>query len=71
MTGPTRPTPRTRAVRRRSRAWLPVVAGLPMVQIIGCTGADLLDAVQLELSRAAGSFVFNSALTVARNLLDV
>ncbi len=67
----TRPTPHSRAGRRRLRAGLAAVAGLPMVQIVGCTGADLLDAAQLELSRAAGSFVFNSALTVARNLLDV
>ena len=67
----TRPTPRTWAGRRRPRPWLAAVVGLPMVQIVGCTGADLLDAAQLELSRAAGSFVFNSALTVARNLLDV
>ncbi len=71
MTRPTCPTPRTRAVRRRLRAGLVAVSGLPMVQILGCTGADLLDAVQLELSRAAGSFVFGSALTVARNVLDV
>ena len=62
----TRPTPRT----RRLRAWLAITAGLPMVQIVGCTGADLLDAAQLELSRAAGNFVFSSALTVALNLLD-
>lgn len=67
----TQPTQRTRAVRRRLRAWLGVAAGLPLVQIVGCTGADLLDAAQLELSRAAASFVFNSALTVARNVLDV
>ena len=67
----TRPTPLTRAGRRRSRAWLAAVAGLPMMQIVGCTGADLLDAAQLELSRAAASFVFSSALTVARNVLDV
>ncbi len=66
-----RPTPQTRAGRRRLRAGLAAVAGLPMVQIVGCTSADLLDAVQLELSRAAGGFVFSSALTVARNLLDV
>ncbi len=67
----TRPTPQSRVGRRRLRAGLAAVAGLPMVQIVGCTGADLLDAVQLELSRAAASFVFNSALTVARNVLDV
>ncbi len=65
----TRPTPRTWAVWRWRRVWL-AAAGLPLVQIVGCTGADLLDAVQLELSRAAGNFVFSSALTVAENLLD-
>jgi hypothetical protein len=58
-------------VWHRRRAWLATVAGLPLVQIVGCTGADLLDAAQLELSRAAGNFVFSSALTVAQNLLDV
>ena len=67
----THSTPRTRVVWRRRRAWAAAVAGLPLVQLVGCTGADLLDAVQLELSRAAGNFVFSSALTVAENLLDV
>ena len=66
-----RPTPRTWAVWRRRRAWAAAAAGLPLVQLVGCTGADLLDAAQVELSRAAGNFVFSSALTVVENLLDV